>query len=128
MQTSSVREQLAISLSFGLAVFGVGIGADLASMHSRYVSYWGLITISNGVMGMFATMLCFVVLSRAEERRRQLEEKLALTRSLNHHIRNELQVISSSLYLADAAALAAAGVAVQHIQDLLSEMAPIPMM
>jgi hypothetical protein len=110
-----------LALAFALAIFVVSVGID-AFMLREHDSPRAMIEMSDAFAGLVAGALFFLY---GYQRRKEVLRRLETISLMNHHIRNALQIISSSAYITDEKSeLAAINQSVQRIQWALREILP----
>jgi hypothetical protein len=117
----STAKLLLLTTGFAVLIFLASVGMDgilLREHESRRV----VIEMSDAFAGVVAGAIFYLYLNT---RRKQVLRRLETISELNHHIRNALQVISSSHYLPDEKKeVEAIDDSVQRIQWALREILP----
>lgn len=120
----SYRKIFALTLFAALVVFTVNAGLDWVLIHERE-SRIATVEVSDVLAAIIAGGLVFRLLQYERERRRLIRQRVETIADMNHHIRNALQVISSTAYsAADQQQLAAIRESVGRIQWALREILP----
>ncbi len=92
----------------------------LSAFPHQYRNFADSAIIATGATGMV-----WLLLAGTRERRRRVREELKAIAELNHEIRNALQVIAYSPYLAQANGRELVGASVDRIDLALKRLAPL---
>ena len=120
LRRGAARRAVTIAVLAGLGVFALLIAADQVSVH---YGLRGSQRVFDELCG--AVVVGFLVFGYERHRLRQFMQRLQTIASMNHHVRNALQVIMYSSYVpSDQEQLARIRDAVERIEWALQEVLP----
>ena len=120
LRRGAARRAVTIAVLAGLGVFALLIAADQVSVH---YGLRGSQRVFDELCG--AVVVGFLVFGYERHRLRQLMQRFQTIASMNHHVRNALQVIMYSSYVpSDQEQLARIRNAVERIEWALQEVLP----
>ncbi len=112
-------------VSFGVAVFVIGLALDLFLIHQKGLRPLTAAAILNAFFGVIAAVLVHRLLAFERDKCNRMLERLEVVDEMNHHIRNALQVISFSAHGGSSESeLAEIKKAVTRIQWAVREILP----
>lgn len=115
---NSIRASLFTALIIAIGVFTVATIADVLVMDLAANRVWAL--ADHAALGLFVGA---IILAYDQRRRRDLHRKLSSIHEINHHIRNQLEVIAYSAWAThDQQLVTRIQKSIQHIDWALREI------